>query len=75
MESIGDNFEIENQNGTTIKLYCPLDHLKTNRSAYNECSIKIEKCSSIFANETFLKSINAISHFSKNVEDMVYVRK
>lgn len=28
MESIGGTFEVENKNGTTIKLYCPLDRLK-----------------------------------------------
>lgn len=29
MESIGGSFEIENNNGTTIKLYCPLHEIKT----------------------------------------------
>jgi len=28
MESIGGSFEIENDNGTTIILYCPFEHLK-----------------------------------------------
>jgi two-component system sensor histidine kinase DesK len=29
MESIGGSFEIENNNGTTIKLYCPINPIKT----------------------------------------------
>jgi len=33
MESIGGTFEVENKNGTTIKLYCPLDHLKNETAA------------------------------------------
>jgi len=33
MESIGGTFEVENKNGTTIKLYCPLEHLKNETAA------------------------------------------